>query len=151
MKARDLRDRSTEDLAELERSLLADGFQNKFKNFTNRLDDTSTIRKTKRDLARVKLILAERARGITVVYKTPEAAPAKPKTRAPKPAPKEADETVEAAEATEGETKEAPAKKKPAAKTAAKHAPAAKAKSKTEHAHKPVAKKPAAKSKKGSK
>jgi len=41
MKARDLRDRTTEDLAELERSLSGEFFQNKFKNFTNRLDDTS--------------------------------------------------------------------------------------------------------------
>src|SRR5262249_33506906 len=107
MKARDLRDRSTEDLAELERSLLADSFQNRFRNFTNRLDDTSIIKKSKRDLARVKLILAERARGITVVYKSPEIAAPKPKTRPPK-------EKAEAAEtqAAEAETKEAPAKKK---------------------------------------
>ena len=67
MKARDLRDRSTDDLAELELSLSGESFQNKFKNFTNRLDDTSVIKKSKRDLARVKLILAERAHGITVV------------------------------------------------------------------------------------
>src|SRR2546421_7258877 len=96
MKARDLRDRSTEDLTELHLSLSNEGFQNKFKNFTNRLDDTSVIRKNKRDLARVKLILAERASGITVVYKAQDGEPAKPKTRAPK-APKEA-ETVEPAE-----------------------------------------------------
>lgn len=86
MKARDLRDRSTEDLAELERSLANERFQGKFKNFTNRLDDTSVIRKNKRDLARVKLILTERARGIVVVSK-PVDTEHKPKTRAPKPAP----------------------------------------------------------------
>lgn len=62
MKAADLRDRSTEDLTELERSLSQERFQNQFKNYTNRLDDTSIIRKNRRDLARVKLILAERAR-----------------------------------------------------------------------------------------
>jgi large subunit ribosomal protein L29 len=61
MKAKDLRDRTTEDLRDLERSLQGDRFQNRFKNFTNRLDDTSVIRKNKRDLARIKLILAERA------------------------------------------------------------------------------------------
>jgi large subunit ribosomal protein L29 len=141
MKARDLRDRSTEDLAELEKSLSAEFFQNRFKNFTNRLDDTSVIQKSKRDLARVKLILAERARGVTVVYKAAEA-PAKPKTRAPK-APKEAEvETAETSSA-EGE-KETPAKKK-AAKPAAKAAPAAKTKAKAEPAEKPAAKKPKAK------
>lgn len=62
MKAKDLRERSVEDLRELEKSLTADTFQNRFKNFTNRLDDTSVINKTKRDLARVKTILAQRAK-----------------------------------------------------------------------------------------
>mgnify|MGYP001147370846 FL=1 len=60
MKAKDLRERSVEDLRELEKSLAKDTFQNRFKNFTNRLDDTSVINKTKRDLARVKTILAQR-------------------------------------------------------------------------------------------
>ena len=63
MKANDLRERSVEDLRELEKSLTRDTFQNRFKNFTNRLDDTSVINKTKRDLARVKTILAQRAAG----------------------------------------------------------------------------------------
>src|SRR4051812_31040657 len=102
MKARDLRDRSTEDLAELELSLSNEGFQSKFKNFTNRLDDTSVIRKNKRDLARVKLILAERAAGVTVVYKAANGESARPKTRAPKTPSKEAAETVEAETGAEG-------------------------------------------------
>jgi large subunit ribosomal protein L29 len=148
MKARDLRDRSTEDLAELEKSLLAESFQNRFKNFTNRLDDTSVIKKSKRDLARVKLILAERAAGITVVYKTPETAPQKPKTRPPKPAPKKAEAEAAETESAEAGEKEAPAKKK-AAKPAAKAAPAAKAKAKAEaSSDKPAAKKPKAKTEK---
>jgi large subunit ribosomal protein L29 len=54
MKSKDLRERSIEDLRELEKSLAKDTFQNRFKNFTNRLDDTSSINKTKRDLAREK-------------------------------------------------------------------------------------------------
>ena len=57
MKAKDLRERSVEDLRELEKSLAKDTFQNRFKNFTNRLDDTSQLTKTRRDLARVKTIL----------------------------------------------------------------------------------------------
>ena len=61
MKAKDLRERSVEDLRELEKSLAKDTFTNRFKNFTNRLDDTSVINKTRRDLARVKTILAQRA------------------------------------------------------------------------------------------
>jgi large subunit ribosomal protein L29 len=155
MKARDLRDRSTEDLAELELSLSGESFQNKFKNFTNRLDDTSVIKKSKRDLARVKLILAERARGITVVYKAAEAAPHRPKTRAPKPAPvvEVAETSDSSAKAPAEETKKTHTKKKPA-KTAAKashathtsHAP--KAKAKAEPAHKPAAKKTKARTEK---
>ena len=47
MKAKDLRERTPEDLRELEKSLTRDVFQARFKNFTNRLDDTSPIRKTK--------------------------------------------------------------------------------------------------------
>lgn len=62
MKAKDLRDRSTEDLRELEKTLVGDAFQNRFKNFTNRLDDTSLIRKTRREIARIKTVLAERER-----------------------------------------------------------------------------------------
>ena len=62
MKAKDLRDRSTEDLREMEKRLSADLFQYKFKNFTDQLDDTSLIRKTRRDIARVRTILTERER-----------------------------------------------------------------------------------------
>lgn len=61
MKAKDLRERSSEDLVELEKSISREAFTNRFKNFTNRLDDTSAIRKARRELARVKTILAERA------------------------------------------------------------------------------------------
>jgi large subunit ribosomal protein L29 len=61
MKANDLRERSVEDLRELEKSLTRDAFTHRFKNFTNRLDDTSLIAKTRRDLARVKTLLQEHA------------------------------------------------------------------------------------------
>jgi large subunit ribosomal protein L29 len=128
MKARDLRDRSTEDLTELERSLALERFQSKFKNFTNRLDDTSLIRKNKRDLARVKLILTERARGITVVAKSNGDAAKKPKTRAPKPPPAEA---VEPAEATTAEAKPPAKKSKAASAKAPAKKPTPKPKAKT--------------------
>jgi large subunit ribosomal protein L29 len=60
MRAVDLREKTTEDLLELRASLSHDVFQNRLKNFTNRLDDTSAIRKTRRDLARVKTVLHQR-------------------------------------------------------------------------------------------
>jgi large subunit ribosomal protein L29 len=62
MKAKDLRDRTTEDLRELDKRLSNDLFQYRFKNFTNRLDDTSLVHKTRRDVARVRTVLAERER-----------------------------------------------------------------------------------------
>ncbi len=63
MKASDLREKTVEDLRELQASLARDTFQNRLKNFTNRLDDTSVIRKTKKDLARVITLLRERSAG----------------------------------------------------------------------------------------
>ncbi len=61
MKPKELRERTTEHLQELEKQLQGEMFQARFKNFTNRLNDTASIRKTKRDLARVKTILTQRA------------------------------------------------------------------------------------------
>ena len=61
MKAKDLRERTTEHLKELEKQLPGEVFQARFKNFTNRLNDTASIRKTRRDLARIKTILTQRA------------------------------------------------------------------------------------------
>jgi large subunit ribosomal protein L29 len=94
MKATDLREKGADDLRELQKSLASDVFQNRIKNFTNRLDDTSGIRKTKRDLARVTTLLREVELGIrrtttgtakaAPVAKAPEAAEAKPKKAAAK-------------------------------------------------------------------
>ena len=61
MKAKDLRERSTEDLAELKATLSKDLFSHKMKNFTGQLDDTSLIGKTRKDIARIELLLSERA------------------------------------------------------------------------------------------
>ena len=61
MKVKELRDRTTEHLKELEKQLQGEVFQARFKNFTNRLNDTAAIKKTRRDLARVKTILTQRA------------------------------------------------------------------------------------------
>ena len=80
MKAKDLRERSNEDLKELEKSLAKDTFTARFKNFTNRLDDTSTINKTKRDLARVKTLLRQAELNTAVTSATAGAKPAAKKT-----------------------------------------------------------------------
>ena len=61
MKPKELRDRTDEALQELEKSLQGDIFQARFKNFTNRLNDTASVRRLRRDLARVKTLLTARA------------------------------------------------------------------------------------------
>ena len=61
MKSKDLRERSTEDLAELKATLSKDLFSHKMKNFTGQLDDTSLISKSRKDIARIELLLSERA------------------------------------------------------------------------------------------
>lgn len=60
MKAKDLRERTTEHLEQLEKQLREEGFQARFKNFTNRLNDTASIRRSRRDVARVRTILTQR-------------------------------------------------------------------------------------------
>lgn len=56
MKAKELRERSDEDLTELTQQLRRDLFGIRMKNHTGQLDDTSQLRKTRRDLARIAQI-----------------------------------------------------------------------------------------------
>jgi large subunit ribosomal protein L29 len=60
MKAKDLRERTSDDLGELKATLEKDLFSHRMKNATGQLDDTSLINKARRDIARVELILHER-------------------------------------------------------------------------------------------
>jgi large subunit ribosomal protein L29 len=119
MKAKDMREKSTEDLAELEKSITRDAFQARFKNFTARLDDTSSLKKARRDVARVKTILAERKNiGEATPSKsalTAEAAPVAKKTA------KAASKSVATASESKSGTKSKTAAKK-TAKTQASEA-----------------------------
>lgn len=63
MKASDLRERATDDLVQLRDITRKELFQAKMKNATNQLDDTSMLRKARRDVARIETILRERAAG----------------------------------------------------------------------------------------
>jgi large subunit ribosomal protein L29 len=120
MKAADLREKSAADLGELRASLARDVFQNRLKNFTNRLDDTSAMRKTRRDLARVLTLL--RAQQVAPAPK----AEAKPVAPAPAPkkakaaAPKKSEAKAAPAEAAAPAATDAPAKKKSTKKSEAK-------------------------------
>ena len=60
MKAKDLRERPSDDLVELRKIMTKDLFSYRMKNFTNQLEDTSLIGKTRRDIARIEQILTER-------------------------------------------------------------------------------------------
>lgn len=111
MKAKDLRERSLEDLKELEKTLAGEKFQARLKNFTNRLDNTSLIKKARRDLARVKTIITQQAaRGLA------EAAGLEGAAKAPKGTKKSAAKKA----APKAAAKPAAAKKPAAKKTAKK-------------------------------
>lgn len=61
MKAKDLRERATEDLVELRNMMKKELFANRMKNYTNQLEDTSVLNRTRRDIARIEHILHDRS------------------------------------------------------------------------------------------
>ena len=60
MHGKEIRERSDQELADLESRLARDVFRLRFQNFTNRLDDSSQLAKTRKDLARVKTVRRQR-------------------------------------------------------------------------------------------
>ncbi|MCA9594612.1 MAG: 50S ribosomal protein L29 [Myxococcales bacterium] len=60
MNAKELRERTTEDLVELEKALKKDLFSYRMKNSTSQLDDTSLLSKTRKDISRIEQILHTR-------------------------------------------------------------------------------------------
>jgi large subunit ribosomal protein L29 len=63
MKPEDIRGNTVEELSVLEGDLRRRLWKARFDNHTNQLDDTSSVQKLRRDLARVKTILTERRIG----------------------------------------------------------------------------------------
>lgn len=61
MKAKDLVDRATADLAQLLLDVKKDLFSFRMKNVTGQLSDTSLLRKARKDVARIEMILRQRA------------------------------------------------------------------------------------------
>jgi large subunit ribosomal protein L29 len=59
MKAKDLLERSTAELSELAVATRKELFELKFKNFTNRLDNTGLIQKSRKNVARLETILRQ--------------------------------------------------------------------------------------------
>jgi large subunit ribosomal protein L29 len=60
VKAKDLVERSTEDLSALKASMVKDLFSYRMKNYTDQLEDSSLLGKTRRDIARIETILRAR-------------------------------------------------------------------------------------------
>jgi len=60
VKASELRQQTVAELEQRERELTRELWNNRMKNFTNQLDDTASLRRLRREIARVKTILAER-------------------------------------------------------------------------------------------
>ncbi|MBI4956891.1 MAG: 50S ribosomal protein L29 [Myxococcales bacterium] len=60
MKTKELRECNDERLEELEKTLRRQIFEARIKNFTNQLDDTASIARARRELARVKTLRTER-------------------------------------------------------------------------------------------
>ena len=90
VRAKDLRGNDPAELRSTVRKLEEDLFKHRLKQNTNQLENTMLIRNTRRDIARVNTVLAERSRATGGAPAAPvsdkgeaPAAPSKPK-RAPK-------------------------------------------------------------------
>ncbi len=116
MKAQDLKTKSEDELKKMLLDLRKDQFNARFQKSGGTLENTASIRKTRRTIARVKTFLTAMSKGQPIAAKKPAAAKpaakaAAPKAAAPKAAPK---------------AKETAAKKPAAKKTTAAKKPAAK-------------------------
>lgn len=60
MKISEVREKTTEELQTLEGDLRRQLWKSRFKNQTNQLDDTASIPKLRRNIAKVKTVLTER-------------------------------------------------------------------------------------------
>ncbi len=118
LEAKDLRGNEPDELRSTVRKLEEDLFKHRLKKTTSQLENTMLIRQTRRDIARVYTVLAERVRQIgtgtgaaaakaTANDTSPEAAKEPIKTKATAKA---------SAKETTKDTKKTPAAKKPAAK-----------------------------------
>jgi large subunit ribosomal protein L29 len=81
VKARELREKTTEDLVELRETLRRGLFNLRFRSATDRVEKTSEFQTARRDIARIETILTERRRAAPSV---PGPAPS-PSTAGPSP------------------------------------------------------------------
>ena len=125
LEAKDLRGNEPDELRSTARKLQEDLFKHRLKKTTSQLENTMLIRQTRRDIARVYTVLAERVRQIGSGA-APSAKATANDTSAEavsdqEPAKASAKATAKAsAKETTKDTKKKPAAKKPAAKQADK-------------------------------
>jgi large subunit ribosomal protein L29 len=124
LEAKDLRGNEPDELRSTARKLQEDLFKHRLKKTTSQLENTMLIRQTRRDIARVYTVLAERVRQIGGGA-APSAAKATANDTSPETAKEPAKASAKAAaKATTKDhtkdTKKKPAAKKPAAKQADK-------------------------------
>lgn len=62
MKPSEIREKTTDELVELEKTMARDLFKARFANYSNQLDDTDSVRRMRRDIARIKTVLTERSK-----------------------------------------------------------------------------------------
>lgn len=62
MRAKELRERTDEELVKLRSEAKINLFQARIKNATHQLDDSSQVKKNRREVARINTILSERAK-----------------------------------------------------------------------------------------
>lgn len=65
MKASEYRERSTDELHNLEKEMTRELWKARIDNHTNQLDDTSKIKRLRRNIACVKTLLTERERQVS--------------------------------------------------------------------------------------
>ena len=90
VRAKDLRGNDPEELRRTVRKLEEDLFKHRLKQNTNQLENTMLIRNTRRDIARVNTVLAERVRAGGGSVAPAAAASADTSTEAPAPKSKRA-------------------------------------------------------------
>jgi large subunit ribosomal protein L29 len=98
VRAKDLRGNDPEELRRTVRKLEEDLFKHRLKKNTNQLENTMLIRNTRRDIARVNTVLAERTRSAGTA---PATAPAAGKSEAAPSKSKRASKKSEAQAKTE--------------------------------------------------
>jgi large subunit ribosomal protein L29 len=75
MKASEYREKTIEEIRELERDLRQDIFNLRFQHATGQLDDVSKLRQAKHNLARVKTLLREHEMGVRTLLSAEEQRP----------------------------------------------------------------------------